>query len=163
MWCKSNSGLEGECDGFSLIDVCVCVQCQSKQPAVTLVPAAVGLDWRLSVSRKPWFITSRQAHGDRARWQGWRWGVCRQTRAGKGNQNWKSEGKQHRRKGNVEWILSAQSRKELFKNQSFTTDQPRRTTSASVCDQLPVSLMNGTRMQSSLCFWEGSASKITWL
>lgn len=22
MWCKSNSGLEGECDGFSLICVC---------------------------------------------------------------------------------------------------------------------------------------------
>lgn len=143
----------------------VCVQCQSKQPAVTLIPAAAGLDWGLSVSRKPWFITSRQAHGDRARWQGWRWGVCRQTRAGKGNQNWKSEGKQHRGKGNVERILSTALRaeKSYLRTNAFTINQPRRSTSASVCDQLPVSLMDGTTMQSSRCFWEGSASKTTWL
>lgn len=44
---------------------CLCL-CQSKLLEVTVV-LDVGLDWRLNVSRKLWFITGRQADWDRAR------------------------------------------------------------------------------------------------
>lgn len=142
----------------------VCVQCQSKQPAVTLIPAAAGLDWGLSVSRKPWFITSRQAHGDRARAEDEEYADRQEQekgiRIGKVKENnteekemWKGYWAQH----------SDRAEKSYLRTNAFTIDQPRRSTSASVCDQLPVSLMDGTTMQSSRCFWEGSASKTTWL